>query len=186
MILSNNGITMKTCYRTILIQLFLGILINGQNNLPRLSPRALVGQTVGYTNIQIEYGSPGVKNRTIWGELVPYDEVWRTGANEATTIEFDKDVYISGNRVPAGKYSLFTIPSKKKWTVILNKVDDQWGAFKYEKAEDLLRFKVTPLENRFTDRLLFTIEYIDAYKANVILEWEKLRISFPINTELKE
>ncbi|MDX1702488.1 MAG: DUF2911 domain-containing protein, partial [Melioribacteraceae bacterium] len=94
--------------------------ISAQNNLPRLSPKSFVGQTIGYTKVMINYGSPGVKERSIWGGLVPYGEVWRTGANEATTIEFDSDVFIEGNKVAAGKYSLFTIPGEDKWTVILN------------------------------------------------------------------
>ena len=161
-------------------------MVTGQNNLPRLSPKSFVGQTVGYTNVKIEYGSPGVKERKIWGELVPLNEVWRTGANEATTIEFDKDVLIEGKKVPAGKYSLFTIPGKTKWTVILNNVYDQWGAYKYDKSEDFLRFTVMPKTNVFVERLRFTTEFVSAYKANINLEWENLKISFMINTEEKD
>ncbi len=170
----------------IILLLFLAINISviiAQKNLPRLSPKAFVGQTVGYTNITITYGSPGVKEREIWGKLVPYGEVWRTGANEATTIEFDNNLFIEGNKVPSGRYSLFTIPNKNEWTIILNKVDDQWGAFKYNKEEDQIRFKIKPINNHYVERLKFSFEHKEPYIAVVNLEWEKLRIPFRINSE---
>jgi hypothetical protein len=159
-------------------------LLVAQKNLPRLSPKAFVGQTIGYTTVTITYGSPGVKEREIWGELVPYGEVWRTGANEATTIEFDNDLYIEGNKIPTGKYSLFTIPNEKEWTIILNKVYDQWGAFKYNMDEDQIRFKVKPIKNHHVERLKFYFQYIEPYKAIVNLEWEKIKIPFLINSEI--
>jgi len=156
-----------------------------QKNLPRLSPKSFVGQTIGYTNVEITYGSPGVKNRSIWGELVLYNKVWRTGANEATTIEFDKDIVIEGNLVPSGKYSLFTIPGKESWVIILNKVYEQWGAFKYNQEEDVIRFKVKPTENHHVERLNFSFEFKEPYISNVNLAWGKLNISFKINSEIK-
>lgn len=177
---------MKFLTHIILITFSLLSILNGQDNLPRLSPKSFVGQTVGYTNVRIDYGSPGVKERIIWGELVPYNKVWRAGANEATTIEFDKDVSIKGNKVPAGKYSLFTIPTKDEWTIILNSIYDQWGAYKYDQSKDQLRFTAKPKLNDHVERLRFTIEYIDAYKANINLEWENLKVSFMINTEEKD
>lgn len=167
-----------------LIILFLSILfltsVSAQNKMPRLSPKAMVGQTIGYTDVEIHYGSPGVKGRKIWGALVPYDTVWRAGANEATTIEFNNDVKINGHKVPAGKYSLFLIPTKNKWVVILNKIYDQWGAFKYNEKEDQLRFKVTPEKNKFTERLKYSFEYKSPFVADVLIEWEKLKLSFSI------
>jgi len=176
----------KTGILAYLLFFLASTIITAQNNLPRLSPKSFVGQTVGYTKVIINYGSPGVKERSIWGELVPYGEVWRTGANEATTIEFDSDIYIEGNKVPAGKYSLFTIPSKEEWTIILNKIYDQWGAYKYDEDEDLLRFKVPQLSNHHVERLTFRFQYKDAYRSDVILEWAKIKISFEINSEIKE
>ena len=160
--------------------------ISAQDNLPRLSPKSFVGQTVGYTKVIINYGSPGVKERSIWGGLVPYGEVWRTGANEATTIEFDSEILIEGNRVPAGKYSLFTIPGKDKWTVILNEVYDQWGAYKYDENKDILRFQVPQQSNHHVERLTFNFEYKDAYRSDIIMAWEKIKISFEINSEIKK
>lgn len=164
----------------------LSTTIFAQKNMPRLSPKCFVGQTIGYTNVEINYGTPGVKGRKIWGGLVPYNEVWRTGANEATTIQFDNDVIIKGKLIPAGSYSLFTIPTEKDWTVILNKVYDQWGAFKYDKNEDFYRFKVTPQQNNFVERLRFIFNYKEPYIAEVVMEWEKLKISFDINAQVKE
>lgn len=158
--------------------------IIAQDNLPRLSPKSYVGQSIGYTKTEITYGSPGVKDRVIWGELVPYGKVWRTGANEATTIEFDKDVKIHGNIIKAGKYSLFSIPEKKSWTIIFNKVYDQWGAYKHDENEDAIRFNVKPTENNFVERLSFCINFIDPYKSNIILKWEKLKISFTVNSKI--
>jgi hypothetical protein len=118
--------------------------------------------------------------------LVPYDEVWRTGANEATTIEFSSNVKVNNRSVPSGRYSLFTIPGKKEWTVILNKVDDQWGAFKYDIKEDLLRFKVKPVKNNFIERLRFSFEYKSPFSADVIIEWENIKIAFTVDTKTEK
>lgn len=178
---------MRTVGRLLcLIMLVTNSSIFSQDNVPRLSPRSFVGQTVGYTNIEITYGSPGAKGRTIWGELVPYNKVWRTGANEATTIEFDKEMVIEGNNVSSGKYSLFTIPNKDSWTIILNKVYEQWGSYRYDQMEDLLRFKVYPKPNHYVERLSFGFEYKGPYKSNINFEWENLKFSFEINSDLKD
>lgn len=170
----------------VVLLLLLSTLVSAQNNLPRLSPKAYVGQSVGYVNVEINYGTPGVKDRNIWGDLVPYKKVWRTGANEATTIEFDKPLIIEGNQVPAGKYSLFTIPDKDEWIVILNKTYDQWGAYKYNESEDLIRFKVIPKKDNYVERLKFNIEYTDAYKAKVILQWAEISISFLLDSKVSK
>ena len=96
-----------------------------QLKLPRVSQKASVTQTIGLTDVTVTYSRPGVKGRTIWGDLVPYDKVWRTGANEATSIAFARDVTINGKALPAGTYSLHTIPGKASWAVIFNKKVDQ-------------------------------------------------------------
>lgn len=153
-----------------------------QNDPPRLSPKAYVSQVVGYTEVSINYSRPGVKEREIWGGLVPYNKVWRTGANEATVIEFGDNVVVEGNEVPKGKYGLFTIPGEKEWTIIFNKVWDQWGAFNYKEDEDLLRFKVKPRKRDFTDRLLFTFKYISPYSSDVVIEWNEVEVSFRVET----
>ena len=102
-------------------------------SMPAPSPAASVSQTFGLTKIDINYSSPGVKGRQVFGGLVPYDSVWRTGANACTTISFSTDVMIGGTTIKKGKYSLFTIPGKMSWTIIINSDADQWGAYDYKK-----------------------------------------------------
>src|SRR6185436_13694063 len=113
-----------------------------QVRTPRPSPNATLTQSVGLTDITIKYSRPGVKGRTIWGGLVPYDAVWRTGANEATTITFSDDVTVGGTKVPKGTYALFTVPGRDTWDVVLNKQGEQWGAFSYDKTQDIARVTV--------------------------------------------
>lgn len=156
-------------------------LTDPESKEARLSPLSKVHQRIGLTDVTFTFGSPGVKDRTIWGELVPYDKVWRAGANEATTIEFSSDVKLNGNDVPAGKYSFFTIPSKGEWTIILNKTAEQWGAYRYDQNEDLLRFKVTPKQTeQFFERLKYCFRDVTDEKATAALAWEKLMVPFEI------
>ncbi len=148
------------------------VVIN--DSLP--SPRKLMKATVGNTNINVNYGSPSVKGRAVWSGLVPYDKVWRTGANEATTIEFSTDVMIEGKKLPAGKYGLFAIPNQKEWVIIFNSVADQWGAFDYDSAKDVLRVNVVPVEQADNQEAL--IYEMDGDK--LVLKWEKLAVPISI------
>lgn len=159
--------------------------IFAQLYLPRLSPQASIMQNIGITKVEIRYNRPAVRERVIWGDLVPYNKIWRTGANEATTIEFSTDVKVNGNIVPKGKYSLYTIPGETEWTVILNKQWDQWG-LDYDKyvSEDLLRFKVKPETCDFYERMLFYFSNTSRKTADLNLAWEKLKISFSIESYL--
>jgi len=151
----------------------------------RISPKAKVEQTVGYTEVKIEYNRPGVKGRTIWGNLVPFNAVWRAGANEATKITFSTDVKIDGKKLKAGNYSFFAIPGQKTWTLIFNKVADQWGAFEYNDVEDALRVEVTPMQNNcWQEWLAYTISKTSDKKAVVMLEWEKLKVPFNVEVEI--
>lgn len=106
------------------------------------SPLKQLTGSIDGVEVTVTYGSPAAKGRALWGELVPYDEVWRTGANEATTIEFSGDVLIEDQPLSAGKYSFFTIPGENDWTLIFNTVSDQWGAYQYDETKDALRAKV--------------------------------------------
>lgn len=108
------------------------------------SPRKEMTGSIGETDITVNYGSPAMKGRTLWGDLVAYEEVWRTGANEATAITFSEDVIIEGQELSAGTYGLFTIPGETDWTLIFNETAEQWGAYEYDEAQDVLRVKVTP------------------------------------------
>ena len=152
----------------------------------RISPKAAVMQTVGFTNVTIDYGRPGVKGRTIWGGLVPYNVVWRAGANEATKITFTSDVKINGKKLKAGSYGFFTIPTTKNWTIIFNKVADQWGAFEYNDVEDALRVEVTPEKenNCWQEWLAYSITKTSDNTAVVRLEWEKLKVPFTIEVDI--
>lgn len=147
----------------------------------RKSPKAITTQEIGQTMVSIEYSQPSVKDRKIWGGLVPYNKIWRTGANEATVLTLSKDILIEGHEVPKGKYALFTIPGKEKWTIILNTDHDQWGAYKYEQNKDFLRFEVEPEQiESHTEKLTFYIEPTGV----VNLEWEKLRVPFTIEEQM--
>ncbi|WMJ72645.1 DUF2911 domain-containing protein [Cytophagaceae bacterium ABcell3] len=155
-------------------------------DLPKPSPKATITQTVGLTDISVEYSSPAVAGRQIWGDLVAYDELWRTGANAATTIAFSKDVTIEGTTVPAGKYALFTIPSKNEWTIILNKDTNQGGTRGYKEEDDLLRIKAKPVEAPLRERFAVLITDFNNEEATVSIEWEKLRIPFKVKLNTHE
>jgi len=150
-------------------------------DLPRPSPFAKVVQTVGLTDITVDYSSPGVKGRKIWGGVVPYDQMWRAGANQATKLTFSRDVTFAGKPVPAGTYAFFVIPSKSAWTVILNKRADQAGTGRdYKQADDLLRVQVSTKAAPFRERLAYLVTDFTDDKASLDLEWDKLRLPIPI------
>jgi hypothetical protein len=120
------------------------VVLSGYAQDPPKSAKAETLGSFGNANVKINYNQPQARGREIMGGLVPYGKVWRTGANEATTVEFDKDVKIEGKDLAAGKYALFTIPGKDEWVVIFNKEVKQWGAYKYEDSKDALRVNVKP------------------------------------------
>lgn len=141
----------------------------------RISPPQQEAGLIGNTVVRVGYGSPRVKGRIIWGGLVPYGEVWRTGANEATFVNFEQDVRIEGEPLPAGKYSLYTIPRKGRWTIIFNHQWDQWGT-EYEPAHDALRVEVTPKPaSSFKEQL-----EIDVTAPGLIISWENLDVPIDI------
>jgi predicted S18 family serine protease len=162
---------------------FLAPAAYAQLKLPRVSQKASVSQTVGLTDVTITYSRPGVKGRVIWGGLVPYDEVWRTGANEATAITFSQDVTINGKPLPAGTYSLHTIPRKTAWTLIFNKKADQWGSYEYDASQDALRIEVQPVTGPDREWMEFSFADVQRDSATVELAWEKLRVPFRIETQ---
>jgi hypothetical protein len=156
-----------------------------QLQLPRVSPNAAVSQTIGTTEVTINYCRPGVKGRVIWGGLVPFDEVWRTGANEATRFAVNDDVAINGKPLPAGTYQLATIPNKDSWTVIFNKAADEWGTFNYDPKLDVLRVQVKPQEATFVERMMFVFDNLTDDSAEAVLRWEKLAVPFTIKVDVK-
>ncbi len=145
--------------------------------LPQTSPRGQVAQTVGLTKLSIDYGRPSMNGRKIFGGLVPFGEIWRTGANECTSITFDGPVQFGYTQVPAGTYALFVVPSEKSSTVILNKDAKQWGAYAYKAENDVAKEPANHEECGSTE--VFTISF-GAFKqdaARLDLSWEKTRIS---------
>jgi hypothetical protein len=152
--------------------------------LPQASPKAVVTQTVGISEITITYNQPGVKNRTIWGDLVPYNKVWRAGANENTTFHFSDPVEIGGKVLPAGTYGFHIIPTENEWTLILSTVNTAWGSYSYDEKEDALRFKVIPAAGDFKERLLFNFEDATDSTVTAVMQWEKVKIVFPIKVDI--
>lgn len=150
-------------------------------SLPRTSPRASVMQAVSGAEIEIAYGRPAVKGRTVWGELVPNGRVWPAGANEATTFTVNREVAIEGRTLTAGTYTFFVIPDEAEWTVIFNRVPRQWGAFDYNPAFDALRFNVKPAAAPHEEYLRYTIQPDGSTAAVVTLAWEKRAITFRVD-----
>ena len=140
----------------------------------KASPAATATGKSGNVTITINYSSPSVKGRKIWGDLVPFGKVWRTGADEATIFETDGDLKIEGQKLPKGKYSLFTIPEEKSWTIIINKKANQWGAYSYKQEDDVLRVKVKPGKSAsFNETLAFAVA-----DGKVSIRWENMEVSF--------
>ena len=156
-------------------------------DLPKPSPLGTVTQVVGLTEVTITYSRPGVKDRKIWGDLVPYNKMWRTGANKATLISFSDDVKIEGNTVKAGSYSLFTIPTENEWTVVLNSETELWGTGDYNQEKDVLRVNIKPNTNcEQFERMTFTIDDMTMNSAVITLRWEKLKLPIKLEVETQE
>lgn len=153
--------------------------------LPRKSPPASVTQRVGVTEITVTYSSPAVNGRKIWGGLVPYGKIWRTGANAATVIELSRDARVGGKRLAAGRYSLFTIPGPKRWMVVFNSDTELWGSGEYDAKKDALR--ITPRTEAAPARERMTFLFSDTTETgtSLDLEWAGLRVRIPIEVDTK-
>jgi len=151
-------------------------LLAQDDKAARPSPPATATATVNGKTITIDYSQPSVKGRKIWGELVPYGQVWRAGANETTAFTLSSDATVGGKKLSAGKYAFFVIPNEKEWTVIFNKTI-KWGAFSYKEDEDVLRFNVPVKKSKgFTEKLTYNV----SPKGDVSLAWENAMIDFPV------
>lgn len=152
------------------------------NDLPRVSPNAAVSQTIGVAEVRIAYGRPSVRDREIFGGLVPYDEVWRTGANEATIITLSADATVEGEPLEAGTYVLFTIPGRDTWTIIFNDNTEQWGAFSHDESQDVLRVEVTPEEAPTAfEMMTFVFEEVTDSTGAAVLYWDRTRVPFTLS-----
>jgi hypothetical protein len=150
-------------------------LVERGDDSNRKSKNGKTAGTIDGVEVTIEYGRPSVKERTVWGALVPFDKVWRTGADEATTITFSADVSIDGEALAAGTYALFTIPGEDEWTVIFNSEAEQWGAFNHDANKDVLRIQVWPQENEHVESMDFVID-----QSSIVLRWEKVAVPFAV------
>ena len=193
----------------VLFVLFGALIASAQIRTPRPSAKASVMQTIGVTDVTITYSRPGVKGRTIWGDplpeqaatkgeatlddqnvrpkgapIVPWGHAWRTGANEATQFVVTDDVFINGQKLPAGSYSLHTIPTKDEFTIIFNSVANQWGSFGYDATKDTLRVKVKPEWGEHSKEWLeYWIDPINDNSAQVNIRWEKVRVPFIVEVK---
>lgn len=160
---------------------FLCSLVSFAQEKAPASPPATASGKIGKAEVTIKYSSPAVKGREIWGGLVPYGKVWRTGANEATTITFSNDVIVEGQKLNAGTYALFTIPGENEWTIIFNKTAKQWGAFKYDQGEDALRVKVKPVASKtMNERMKIDVKSKGKSAGVVTIMWEKVAVPFNV------
>ena len=153
--------------------------------IPQPSTRQTIVQEFGLGKITLTYCRPNVKGRKIFGLTEPYGIVWRTGANNATTIQFTSEVTIEGQKVPAGEYGLFSIPGEREWTFILNKTARQWGAYRYQESDDLIRFKVPVSKSpRFNETL--TLNFVETTNTNctLLLDWENTEVALHLSTDM--
>lgn len=151
--------------------------------LPQASPEASVSQKVGLTEIEIRYHRPAVNKRTVWGDLVPYDEVWRAGANENTTISFSSPVTVNGKPLAAGTYGLHMIPTKGDWTIAFSNMNVAWGSFSYDEKEDALRVTAKPQAAGFEERLSYRFDDPTDKSVTVAMRWEKLEVPFTVEVD---
>jgi hypothetical protein len=140
----------------------------------RASPLIHKSKIVKNVQVTIQYSQTSMRERTIFGDLVPFDQVWRTGANEATVLQFNKSVNLNGKPLKAGKYSLFTVPGEKKWTVIINKIWSQWGSYNYDETKDVLRFEVESIYSEKHEKLNIDVNSEGLFR----LMWEETAIEF--------
>lgn len=159
-------------------------LVQAQVKLPQPSPKCGIEQTVGLATVRVEYSRPGVKGRKIFGELVPYGQVWRTGANAATSITFSDDVSFGGKSLAKGEYALFTIPGPSEWIIIFNSNEGQKGSVNYKESLDVMRLTAKPENCDFTERFTIEINPLDDQEGELALRWERTRVAlrFRLNT----
>ncbi|MCX2451869.1 DUF2911 domain-containing protein [Pedobacter sp. PLR] len=180
---------MKTTLKTLMI-LALAVSLNTELQaqgikIPQASSAQTITQNFGLGKVSISYSRPNLKGRKVFGEMEPFDKVWRTGANSATSVTFTDPVKVGGQELPAGTYGLFTIPGKTEWTVIFNKDSKQWGAYEYKESDDVLRIKVKPVKLKEKVET-FTIQFANVYPttAQLQLSWENTGLNIDLTTEI--
>lgn len=158
-----------------------------QYTLPASSPRQMIEQQFSISKITVDYGRPGVKGRTIFGELVPYGKVWRAGANSSTKITFAQSINFGGKAVPAGSYGLFVIPTEKEWTIILNKDFQQWGAYAFDEKQNVVEITV-PVQKMTDKQEYFEISFspVNDDAVDMVFKWDKVKTVVPLRAEQQE
>jgi hypothetical protein len=173
--------------RILLVVSVLFVIMVGQTlaqpEYPKLSPGATVSQIIGITEVKVTYHRPGVKGRLVWGELVPLDKIWRTGANEAPTIEFSHDVTVGETLVPAGKYSLFVLPTQKDATFIINKNAELMGTNGYNEEEDVVRITTKAEYVNHMEWMQFSFSKLRKNSALLSMHWEDFSVGFTITVD---
>jgi len=158
-----------------------------QVKMPAPSPTQTIKQDFGTAGIELKYSRPGMKERKIFGDLVPYKKLWRTGANAATMIRFNEPVEIKGKQIDTGSYALYTIPDVDSWEIIINKGTSNWGVDGYKESEDVARFTVTPMKMK-TKLETFTMQFanIQPESCELHIMWEKTAVAIPIQVKIRD
>ncbi len=178
---------MKSFVKVFAIALLYSVSVKAQLNLPPASTDATFKQQIGFGEMEVKYSRPSARGRVIFGGLVPFGEMWRTGAHDATTIRFSEAVKLNGNDIPAGTYSFFTIPNQNEWTIVINKATEMHGSSDYTQDQDLVRFVAKPEKSaRYYET--FTIEVNDLSKeeAGLFLLWENTQLKLTIKMNVDE
>ncbi len=176
---------MKTL--SILGFLFLAIIpMQAQISMPQPSPLGTLTQKVGLTDVSIAYSRPSAKGRKVFGDLVPYGEMWRTGANRSVKFSISDSVTVGGKKIGKGDYSIFTIPTATDWTIIINKGVDLSGTSGYKEEDDAVRFTVTPVKNSFTETFTFNFGNLTNTSADVEILWEEVKVAFKIEVTVDD
>lgn len=170
--------------KKVLAILLFGSLTLSAQELPQPSPSASLTQRVGLTDITVDYSRPGVKGREIFGDLVPFENLWRTGANKATAISFNTPVMFGENKVEAGTYSIFTIPGESTWVIILNKNTELWGTDGYDEEMDVLRMEVAAMDVKMTETFTIDFQNIMDGKAEMLITWANQQVSIPLEVDV--
>lgn len=178
-------------FRAIGLTLLMGIslsfsLLNAQIDMPQPSPLATLNQKIGLMDANITYSRPSARGRKVFGELVPYGKLWRTGANKASFIEFTDSVKIAGISVKKGKYAIFTIPNVDEWTIVLNSDWNQSGTSKYDESKNVVNIKVKPSIIPFSETFTIDFNYLTTNSAQVEISWETSKVSFGVETSVDE
>lgn len=176
---------MKKIFFIFLVSLSINQL-TAQIAMPQPSPLGTITQKVGLTDVTITYSRPSAKGRKVFGDVVPYGEMWRTGANKCVKLSISDSVTVGGKKIGKGDYSIFTIPTEKDWTVIINKASDLSGTNGYKETEDVVRFTATPVKNSYNETFTFNFGNLTNTSADVEILWEELKLSFKIEVTVDD